>query len=108
MLESIRVLTVAAVFRAPRRLHVSRAPRLRPERAQKCRSVKSAGADLHVVRLQQRAAVFIPVFLKPQDDLLKGQHERAIARANVLVNRGFYRFRAVAQSFARSARPTRG
>ena len=56
MLQPVRVLAVAAVLRPARRLHVSRVPRLRPERAQRRRRMEGAGADLHVVGLQDDAA----------------------------------------------------
>lgn len=35
-----------------------------------------ARANLHVVRLQKRTAVMIPVLLEFQDYLLKGEHEQ--------------------------------
>ena len=77
VLQPVRVLAVAAVFRAPRRLHVRRAPRLRAQRAQEGRGVRRAGAYLHVVRLQLCATLAAPVVLEGQDDLLKGLHRRS-------------------------------
>lgn len=35
--------------------------------------MRSARTDFHVVRLQQRAALLVPVILQRQDDLLKAQ-----------------------------------
>ena len=60
VLQPVGILAVAAVLRAARRLHVRGAPRLRAERAQERRRVRRAGADLHVVGLQQRAALARP------------------------------------------------
>ena len=74
VLQAVRVVAVAAVLRAAARLHVRRLPRLGPERAQERRRVAGAGADLHVVGLQQRAALAVPVFLQAEDQLLEGQH----------------------------------
>ena len=36
--------------------------------------MRRARADLHVVGLQERAALLAPVLLQAQDDLLKGDH----------------------------------
>ena len=43
----------------------------RPERAQRGRRVERAGADLHVVGLQDDAAVVRPVALQRQDQALE-------------------------------------
>ena len=45
-LQAVRVLAVAAVGRAPARLHVGGVPRLGAERAQEGRRMEGAGADL--------------------------------------------------------------
>ena len=74
MLQAVWILAVAAVFRPARRLHIGRTPRLRADRAQEGGGVESPGTDFHVVRLQQRATLPVPVVLEAQDDLLKGQH----------------------------------
>ncbi len=73
MLQAVRVLAVAPVLGAARRLHVGGLPRLRAERAQERRGMRSARADFHVIGLQQRAALLVPVVLQCQDDLLKAQ-----------------------------------
>ena len=39
--------------------------------------MESPGANLHVIRLQQRTAVLIPEIVEPEDELLEGEHERA-------------------------------
>jgi hypothetical protein len=49
--------------------------------------VRRARADFHVVGLQQRAALLVPIILQRQDDLLKGKHlmVRAIAKVHILL-----------------------
>ena len=74
VLQPVRVLAVAAVLGAAARLHVGGLPRLGAEGAQEGRGVAGAGADLHVVGLQQRAALLGPVRLQAQDDLLEREH----------------------------------
>ena len=64
VLPAVRVLAVAAVGRAARRLDVGGVPRLGAERAQRRRRVEGAGADLHVVGLQDHAALLGPVGLQ--------------------------------------------
>ena len=80
MLQAIRVFAVTSVLGAARRLHVSGFPGFRAERAQEGRGVRRARADFHVVGLQQRAALLVPVILQRQDDLLKGKHVLKPAR----------------------------
>jgi hypothetical protein len=36
--------------------------------------MRGAGADFHVVRLQQRATLRVPILLQREDDLLKCEH----------------------------------
>src|SRR5882724_3393551 len=81
VLQPVRILAVAAVLGAARGLHVGGVPRLRTYRAQESRGMERARAHLHVVGLQQHAALAIPELVEPQDQLLEAQHE-----AN-----GFYR-----------------
>src|SRR4029078_11379111 len=64
-------LAIAAVLRPPRRLHVGRPPGLRSKRAQGGCGVKGAGAHLHVVGLQNDAALVRPIALKPEDQVLE-------------------------------------
>ena len=56
MLQPVGVLAVAAVLRPARGLHVGGVPAPRPERAQRRRRMEGAGADLHVVGLQDRGS----------------------------------------------------
>ena len=71
MLQAIRVFAVAPILRAARRLHVRRAPGLGAERTQEGRRMRGSRADLHVVRLQQRATLLVPVTLEIENDFLK-------------------------------------
>ena len=71
VLQPVRVFAVAAVFRAARRLHVGGRPRFRPERAQRRRRMERAGADFHVVGLEDDAAFGAPKTLQRQDQVLK-------------------------------------
>src|SRR5262245_26559635 len=71
MLHAVGVLAVAAVLRPARRLHIGGVPRLGPERAQRGRGMEGAGADLHVVGLQDHAAVVRPIALQRQDQALE-------------------------------------
>ncbi len=63
MLQTIRIFTVAAILGTAGRLHISSAPGLRPQCAQEGGGVRGARADFHVVGLQQRAALLVPVIL---------------------------------------------
>ena len=45
-----------------------------PIARRKVAGVEGAGADFHVVRLQQGATLRVPVLLQRQDDLLKCEH----------------------------------
>src|SRR5690606_13278704 len=74
VLQPVGVLAIAAVLRSARGLDVGGAPRFGPDRAQEGGRVEGAGADLHVVRLEQRAALAVPVLLESQDDSLEGEH----------------------------------
>ena len=71
VLQAIRVFAIAAVLRPPRRLHIGGVPRLGTERAQRGRGVKGAGADFHVIGLQDHAAVIRPITLERQDQSLE-------------------------------------
>ncbi len=86
MLQAIRVLAVAAILGAARRLHVSGFPRFRAERTQKSRGMRGARANFHIVGLQQCAALLVPIFLQGQDDLLEGEHVmvQAVAKVRIL------------------------
>src|SRR5690606_3988525 len=70
------------VLRAARWLHVGGAPGFGADRAQEGRRVEGARADLHVVRLQERATLAVPVLLQAQDQLLKAEHGAVAASKN--------------------------
>src|SRR3990170_522972 len=73
MLEPVRVLAVAAVLGAAARLHIGGAPRLGPKRAQGGGGMKGRSPHLHVVRLEDDAALIGPEALEPEDQVLEGQ-----------------------------------
>ena len=76
VLEPVRVLAVAPVGGPARGLDVGRGPGARAQRPQRRGRVEGARAHLHVVGLQDRAALRGPVGLEAQDDLLEGTRER--------------------------------
>ena len=57
------------------RLHIGGSPWFRTDCAQESMDVGRARADFHVDRLEQRAALLVPVGLQRQDELLKREHE---------------------------------
>ena len=82
VLQAVRVLAIAAVLGPAAGLHVGGLPGLRAERAQEGRGVRGARAHLHVVGLQQRAALGVPVGLQLENDLLEGEHGLAWVAAS--------------------------
>ncbi len=97
VLQAVRVLAITAVLGTARGLHVRGIPRLRPDGTQESRGVERARAHLHVIGLQQHAALAIPELVQPQDQLLEAQHEAS----------GFYRLRLRrATSVAAPSTPT--
>ena len=88
VLKPVGVLAVAAVARPAGRLHVGRAPGLRPQAAQRGRGMEGAGAHLHVVGLQDDAAALRPIGLQAKDERLErpvatvGVHRRSTIRIN--------------------------
>src|SRR5213079_2200031 len=71
VLQPVRILAVAPILRPPRRLYIRRAPRPRTQRAQGRRGMKCARAHLHIVRLQNEAALLRPEILEREDQVLK-------------------------------------
>src|SRR6185503_3139316 len=71
VLEPVGILAITAVFRPARGLHIGGVPRFRSERAQRGRRMEGAGADFHVVRLQDDAAPVRPILLQREDKALK-------------------------------------
>jgi hypothetical protein len=92
MLESVRVLAVAAVGGPAGRLDVGRGPGLGPETAEERRGVERARAFFDVVRLPQEAALFRPEFFQ--------RHDHFLERHGVLVS-----YFAAAAAWARSMNP---
>ena len=73
VLQPVRVFAVAAVGRAPARLHVGGLPGPRTEGAKAGMGRERAGADLDVVRLQDGAALARPELVQPEDQRLEAQ-----------------------------------
>ena len=71
VLQPVRVVAIATVRRAARRLHIGRRPGVRAEAPQRRRRVKRARADLHIIGLQHGAALGGPIGLEAENDLLK-------------------------------------
>ena len=82
VLQPVRVLAVAPVGRAARRLHVGGPPGLGAERAQRGRGMERPRPDLDVVRLQQDATLVRPEPLQDQDQILKARRCGSDHRAN--------------------------
>ncbi len=74
VLQAVRILAVTAVLWPARGLYVGGTPRLRTDRAQKRRCVRSASADFHVVGLQDCAAAFAPIAGQRQNHVLERRH----------------------------------
>ena len=72
VLQAERVVAVAAVGRATRRLHVRGAPGLGSDRAQERGGVERARANLHVVGLQDHATLLGPIPLQREQEVLEG------------------------------------
>ena len=64
VLHPVGVFAVTTVFGAPRRLHIGRPPGFRSDRPQEGRGMGRAGANFHIIGLQQRAALSSPVLGK--------------------------------------------
>src|SRR4029079_10532831 len=67
------VLAIAAVGRPAARLDVGGAPGIGPERAQHGRRVESPRPHLHVVRLEDDAALRAPITVERQNQVLETQ-----------------------------------
>ena len=87
MLQTVGIVAIASILGASRWLHISRLPWFRAERSQKSCRMRCTRADFHVIRLQQRATLRVPIVLKLQDNLLKGKHLafQAIAKVRILL-----------------------
>jgi hypothetical protein len=71
MLQPVRIFPITPVRWPPRGLHVGGTPGLGPDGAQEGGRVKGACADLHIIRLQQGAALPAPVVLERKNQVLK-------------------------------------
>src|SRR4029453_7687597 len=87
VLEAVRVLAVAPVARADRRLDVDRPPWARAQTAKERRRVEGARPELRVVRLHQDAPALGPVGLERGDHVLVVQRQGARAYAESVLSR---------------------
>ncbi len=71
VLQTVGVFAIAAIDRAARGLDVGGLPRLFAEGAQDRRRVQCACANFNIVRLQNDAALFGPVMMQGQDQVLE-------------------------------------
>src|SRR5579871_4564262 len=71
VLQAVGVFAITAVLRPPRRLHISGVPSLRPQRPQGGCGVKGTGAHLHVIGLQDDAALLRPEALQRKNKPLE-------------------------------------
>ena len=71
MLQPVGVLAVAAIGGAAARLDIGGAPGLRPQGAQRGGGVEGAGAHLHIIGLQDHAALARPELVQAQDQFLE-------------------------------------
>ena len=78
MLEPVRILAVAAVGRAAAGLDEGGLPRIGAERAQGRRRVEGARAHLHVVGLEDDAALLAPIIVERQDQPLERERSAQI------------------------------
>ncbi len=81
VLQTVGVFPVPAILGAPRRLHIGGLPGLRPEGAQQRRRMRRAGADLHVIGLEDQAAFVGPELLQLEDQRLEtwpARHENPL------------------------------
>ena len=72
MAEPVGIFPITRILRPPRGLDIGSTPVLWPQCPQHSRRVQGAGADFHVIGLQDRAALIGPIGLKCQDEVLKG------------------------------------
>ena len=72
MLQTVGVLAIAAIGRAAAGLHIGRVPDFRADRAQEGGRVEGACTYLHVVGLQDYAALLRPEGLQGKDQALEG------------------------------------
>ena len=73
MLQPVGIFAITPILGAARRLYIRRTPRLRPQRAQGGGRMERPGADFHIVRLQNHAALIGPELVQVEDELLEGE-----------------------------------
>ena len=71
MLQAVWIFSIAAIGWTARWLHIGRSPGLRTQSPQRGGRVKRASTHLHIIGLQNGAALLGPVGLKAQNNLLE-------------------------------------
>ena len=83
VLEAVGVLAIASIFGTTAGLHIRGLPGLWAQGTQEGGGVTGTGPDFHVIGLQQRTALCVPVALESKNQLLEGQHGQAlVAKGN--------------------------
>src|SRR5579871_964153 len=72
VLQAERVVAITTIGRPSRGLHVGAAPGLGSDGAQERRGMEGAGADWHVVGLQDHASLSRPIALQRENQILEG------------------------------------
>src|SRR4029079_1923084 len=72
VLQTVGIFSITSVLGAARGLNESGTPRFRPQRAKRGGGVKRPCPDLHVIGLQDHAALLRPVMLQRENQILKG------------------------------------
>ena len=83
VLQTVGVVTVAAVFRAAAGLYIGGKPRLGAECAQAGGGMAGTGAHFHIKGLDYGAAFIGPEGLQFENNLLKGEHRAAFRKYGV-------------------------
>ena len=73
MLQPVGVFAIAAVRGSAAGLDIGGVPRLRPKCAQRGGGVEGTRADFHVIGLEDDAALFPPIGMEGQDEVLEGK-----------------------------------
>jgi len=77
VLQAVGVLPVASILGATAGLHIRGFPGLRTQCPQERGGMGRPRPDLHVIGLQERTALLVPIGLEFQNDLLEGEHKGA-------------------------------
>src|SRR5437868_8597975 len=90
MAEPVWVLAIPPVGRAAARLDIGRAPRVRPKRAQHRRGVERPRPHLHIVGLEDDAALRAPIVMERENQVLKAQAQAKTPRNQFFIEAGLW------------------